>query len=165
MGKEFGIRVISKVETNPYRKPVFPSLARAVEREADSSFYAYVNGDILLSSSVIPDYFIYAGKLYTGMGTGVPGVVLGRYYIDNWIMGSIHLQDGLLIDTTETIHGIHIGTNTYWKRSLRNFISLNDFYYNKRIEREDYPWGSLTRANFSTWLGEDHLLLYHSDCI
>lgn len=36
------------------------------------------------------------------MGTGVPGVVLGRYYIDNWIMGSIHLQDGLLIDTTET---------------------------------------------------------------
>lgn len=76
---------------------------------------------------------------------------------------------------SRVVHGIHIGTNTYWKRSLRNFISLNDFYYNKRIEREDYPWGSLTRANFSTcweweWsvsvgLGEDHLLLYHSDCI
>lgn len=33
---------------------MFPSLARAVERETDSSFYAYVNGDILLSSSVIP---------------------------------------------------------------------------------------------------------------
>ena len=53
MGKEFGIPSLHS-RTNPYRKPVFPSLARAVEREADSSFYAYVNGDILLSSSVIP---------------------------------------------------------------------------------------------------------------
>lgn len=40
--------------TNEYHKPVFPSLARAIEKEANSSFYAYVNGDILLSSSVIP---------------------------------------------------------------------------------------------------------------
>ena len=28
-------------------------------------------------------------------------VVLGRYYIDNWIMGMIHLNHGFLIDTTE----------------------------------------------------------------
>ena len=28
-------------------------------------------------------------------------VVLGRFYIDNWIMGSIALNNGYLIDTTE----------------------------------------------------------------
>ena len=28
-------------------------------------------------------------------------VVLGRFYIDNWIMGSIALNHGYLIDTTE----------------------------------------------------------------
>lgn len=47
------------------------------------------------------------------------------------------------------VHGIHIGTDTYWKKSLKNFISLDDFYYNKRIESADYPWGSLTRANYT----------------
>ena len=35
------------------------------------------------------------------MGHGVANVVLGRYYIDNWIMGSISLKHGLLIDATE----------------------------------------------------------------
>lgn len=28
-------------------------------------------------------------------------VVLGRYYIDNWIMGMIRLHNGYLIDTTK----------------------------------------------------------------
>ena len=28
-------------------------------------------------------------------------VVIGRYYIDNWVMGMVLLHDGILIDSTE----------------------------------------------------------------
>lgn len=36
----------------------------------------------------------HAGMMYED-------VVLGRYYIDNWVMGMVLLHDGILIDSTE----------------------------------------------------------------
>lgn len=43
-----------------------------------------------------------------------------------------------------------MGTDTYWKKSIRKMISIKDFYYNKRITRSGYPWTSLVYANYTT---------------
>lgn len=52
-------------------------------------------------NSFSADYFIYSGKLMSHPGMMYEDVVLGRYYIDNWVMGMVLLHDGILIDSTE----------------------------------------------------------------
>ena len=52
-------------------------------------------------NSFSADYFIYSGKLMSHPGMIYEDVVLGRYYIDNWVMGMVLLHDGILIDSTE----------------------------------------------------------------
>ena len=117
------------------------------------------------------DYFIYPGHLYSSTPELFEDVVLGRYYIDNWIMGSVLVKNGVLVDATKTsrtrsnaylhiVHGIHMGADTYWKRSIRTMISLKDFYYNKEIVRADYPWTSLVYSNYTT----GNNLMYISCC-
>lgn len=48
------------------------------------------------------------------------------------------------------VHGIHMGIDTYWKRSIRSMTSIKDFYYNKRVTRPNYPWTSLVYSNYTT---------------
>ena len=40
--------------------------------------------------------------MYSELANRTRKVVLGRYYIDNWIMGSIQLKRGILVDTTDS---------------------------------------------------------------
>lgn len=38
---------------NEFSKPIFPEMMRRIEKEVDSVFYGYVNGDIILSPNVV----------------------------------------------------------------------------------------------------------------
>ena len=40
--------------------------------------------------------------MYSELANRTRRVVLGRYYIDNWIMGSIQFKHGILVDTTDS---------------------------------------------------------------
>ncbi|KNB43957.1 glycosyl transferase [Blastocystis sp. subtype 4] len=214
LGQEYNITIIPNVPLNEFSKPIFPEMMRRVEKEVDSVFYGYVNGDIILSSNVVTilrelstnlrssfiinsgvmlagrvkevehanltftsldaflssfnrsyaeglmrnplsaDYFIYSGRMMSKKDMDYEPVVLGRFYIDNWIMGSIALNNGYLIDTTEVVEGIHLGTDTYWKKSIKQLQNPRDFLYNKLIVRREYPWSSLMEANYSArWHG------------
>ena len=63
LGQEYNITIIPNVPSiitpflisrlNEFSKPIFPEMMRRVEKDVDSVFYGYVNGDIILSSNVV----------------------------------------------------------------------------------------------------------------
>lgn len=56
---------------------------------------------VVLSQFInIQDFYIYSGSLFSTKPDLYDDVVIGRYYIDNWIMGSILLNKGYLVDAT-----------------------------------------------------------------
>ena len=78
-----------------------------------------------------------------------------KLFIENLFIEIYSLKiDSLKIDSliiiSRLVHGIHMGADNYWKRSIRTMISLKDFYYNKEIVRTDYPWTSLVYSNYTT---------------
>ena len=52
------------------------------------------------------------------------------------------------------VEGIHLGTDTYWKKSIKQLQNPSDFFYNKFAVKRDYPWSNLKEANYTArWEG------------
>ena len=57
------------------------------------------------------------------------------------------------------VHGIHMGTDTYLKKALKQIQNPSDVLYNDLVVKRGYPWGSLVRARWKAVKSEDGVYL------
>ena len=90
------------------------------------------------------DYFIFSNAVSF---KDMDPVVIARFLIDNYMMGYILNQHGVLVDITERVLGIHQGPEGYFSRTRSK--QENDVNWNaKWIDEKRIVKGTLQMAKY-----------------